>query len=421
MPRPRINLSQKPARLNLSPRPARALALTALLACAPAPAEPVPKDTPLEPAADPAQIARGHALLGELQCARCHDGDALTPPPRERHCVRCHQSILAGDFPAPAADLTRWQHAITHLRELPELRGMSRLRRSFVARFVQSPHDLRPGLATSMPRLHIDAAAAEAIAAALIPEAEPANSEPPGDPERGRTILGDAGCTTCHRFTGVPTITARPLSPALEPALMLRASEQAPDLRFTRDRLRPAALHTWLADPAAHKPGTLMPDPDLRPDQIRDVATYLLTAPLEPLPPPVLPVMLPLLDREVRFAEVDAAIFHKTCWHCHSDPSYASGDGGPGNTGGLGFAGPGLDLSSHPGIISGSHDPAGKPRSIFTPLPDGTPRIVAHLLARHAELAGATPELRGMPLGLTPVPLPDIQLLATWISQGRKP
>ena len=65
--------------------------------------------------------------------------------------------------------------------------------------------------------------------------------------------------------------------------------------------------------------------------------------------------------------------------------------------------------------------PDGKPRSIFTPLPDGTPRIVAHLLARHAEVAGAAPELRGMPLGLTPVPLPDIALLATWISQGRKP
>ena len=85
------------------------------------------------------------------------------------------------------------------------------------------------------------------------------------------------------------------------------------------------------------------------------------------------------------------------------------------------FAGAGLDLSSHAAILAGSHGPDGKPRSIFTPLPDGTPRIVAHLLARHAEVAGAAPELRGMPLGLTPVPLPDIALLATWISQGRKP
>ncbi len=393
------------------------VALLTLLSCAPAP---VPQDSPLEPAADPAQVARGRALLGELQCARCHDGDALTAPPRERHCVHCHQSILAGDFPAPPHDLARWQQDLTHLRELPELRGLQRLRRSFVARFIQAPHDLRPRLATSMPRLHLDAADADALAAALVPDAEARPSEPAGDPERGRAILGEAGCTTCHSFTGVPPIPAHPLHPAPDPTHMLRASEQAPDLRFTRDRLRPAALHTWLADPAASKPGTLMPDPELRPDQIRDVATYLLTAPLEPLPQPVLPVMLPILDREVRFAEVDAAIFHKTCWHCHSDPSYANGDGGPGNTGGLGFAGAGLDLSSHAGLIAGSLGPDGQPRSIFAPLPDGTPRIVAHLLARHAELAGATPELRGMPLGLTPVPLADIQLLTTWIAQGRK-
>ena len=400
---------------------ALALALASGLSCGTGPNPPVPLDRPLEPAADPAQIARGQALLAELQCARCHDGDALTPPPRERHCVHCHQSILTGDFTAPPAELARWQHAITHLRELPELRGLGRLRRSFVAAFLLAPHDLRPGLNTSMPRLHLDEASAEALAAALVPDPELAPSEPAGDPERGRDLLGEHGCTTCHAFTGVPAIAARPLAHPPDPATMLRASAPAPDLRFTRDRLRPAALPTWLADPAAQKPGTLMPDPDLRPDQIRDLATYLLTTPLEALPSPVLPVMLPLLDREVRFAEVDAAIFHKTCWHCHSDPSYASGDGGPGNTGGLGFAGANLDLSNHAAITSGSRGPDGKRRSVFAPLEDGTPRIVAHLLARHAELAGATPELRGMPLGLSPVPLADIQLLATWIAQGRKP
>lgn len=407
------------------PRPLAALALATLLSgglsCGTGPKAPVPQDIPLEPAADPALVARGHTLLAELQCARCHDGDALTPPPRERHCVHCHQSILAGEFAAPPADLARWQHDLTHLRELPELRGLDRLRRSFVADFVASPHDLRPRLNTSMPRLHLARADAEAIAAALVPSAEPPVREPAGDPERGRRLVADEGCTTCHSFTGVPPIVPRPLTPPIDPATMLRASEQAPDLRFTRDRLRPAALHAWLTDPAASKPGTLMPDPDLRPEQIHDITAYLLTAPLEPLPPPVLPDRLPLLTRDVTFAEVDAAIFHKTCWHCHSDPSFASGDGGPGNTGGLGFTGAGLDLSNHAAIVSGSRSPEGKRRSIFAPLPDGTPRIVAHLLARHAELAGATPELRGMPLGLTPVPLADIQLLATWIAQGRKP
>ncbi len=55
-------------------------------------------------------------------------------------------------------------------------------------------------------------------------------------------------------------------------------------------------------------------------------------------------------------------------------------------------------------------------------MPDGTPRIVAHLLARHAEIAG-TPAggVRGMPLGFPAVAPEDIQLLETWIAQGRKP
>lgn len=397
------------------------ITLAGLLSCGPGPKEHVRLDRPSEPAADPSQVARGRALIAEHQCARCHDGDDLSPPPRERHCVHCHQSILAGDFPAPPDTLREWQGHITHLTEVPELRGLDRLRRSFVADFLKSPHDLRPRLATTMPRLHLDAADAAAISAALVPSAEVAPEGPAGDPGRGRLALEERGCMTCHLFTGVSALAVRPLAQPIDPDLLTRASAQAPDLRFTRDRLRPAALLAWLDDPAAVKPGTLMPRIPLRADQVRDLAAYLLQTPIDPPSPPVLLVSPPPLAREVSFAEVDARIFRSTCWHCHSDPDFASGDGGPGNTGGLGFAGRGLDLSSHAGISSGSRGPDGKRRSIFAPLPDGTPRIVAHLLARHAEVAGAPdPELRGMPLGLTPVPLDDIQLLTTWISQGRR-
>jgi hypothetical protein len=42
------------------------------------------------------------------------------------------------------------------------------------------------------------------------------------------------------------------------------------------------------------------------------------------------------------------------------------------------------------------------------------------LLARHEELAGRpSDEVRGMPLGLPPVALADIQVVDTWIAQGR--
>ncbi len=374
----------------------------------------------LEPAADPALVARGHALLQTFECARCHDSDAFEPAPRDRHCVHCHQSILAGDFPVAPEVLREWQGHIEHLTEVPALRGMQRLRRSFVAAYLQAPTDMRPKLATTMPRLRLDHEQAAAIAAALVPDAEDAPPGPTGAAERGRELVSTRGCMTCHMFTGVAALPILPPPQPVAPEILTRAIAQAPDLRFTRDRMRPAGLHAWLDNPERVKPGTLMPTITLRGDQIRDIAAFLLTTQLDPPAAVAVPTRLPVLDRPVRFAEVNAKIFHRTCWHCHSDPEYARGDGGPGNTGGLGFAGRGLDLSNYAAIANGSRGPDGVPRSIFAPLADGTPRIIAHLLARHAEVAGQVePELRGMPLGLTPVALEDIQLLDTWIAQGR--
>jgi hypothetical protein len=41
-------------------------------------------------------------------------------------------------------------------------------------------------------------------------------------------------------------------------------------------------------------------------------------------------------------------------------------------------------------------------------------------MARYGEEAGTpNPNVRGMPLGLPPLPLEDIQLVETWIAQGR--
>lgn len=377
-----------------------------------------PRPPPPEAAAAPDAVARGQALVAAFECARCHDIPGAEAPALEKHCVRCHREILAGAFPAPPEVLAEWQEHIHHLTEVPALTGMQRLRRGWVSAFLQAPHDLRPGLDSSMPRLALRTDQAEDLAAALVPGAEEP-APPLGDPEHGRALLGLRSCTTCHLFTGVEAVAPAKLPIALDDAALKRAISQAPDLRHTRERMRPAALVAWLQDPPAHKPGTLMPRLPVREIEARHLAAYLLTAPLAPVPaaPPV--QRLPLLDREVTWPEVESRIFKRTCWHCHSDPDYARGDGGPGNSGGFGFAPRRLNLASYEGVASGSVGDDGKRRSVFAPLPDGTPRIVAHLLARHAEVAGESPALRGMPLGLTPVPLADIQLLETWISQGR--
>jgi hypothetical protein len=71
-------------------------------------------------------------------------------------------------------------------------------------------------------------------------------------------------------------------------------------------------------------------------------------------------------------------------------------------------------------MSSGALDDDGKRRSIFRSLDDGTPALVAHLDARRVEEAGGVVEgVRGMPLGLPALDREEIQLVESWIAQGR--
>jgi hypothetical protein len=181
-----------------------------------------------------------------------------------------------------------------------------------------------------------------------------------------------------------------------------------------------ADLVAWLLDPGAIKPGTPMPQVPMSPAEARDIAAFVVTAELAPQAPRSAPERLPLLSRRVTYGEVDRRVFRLTCRHCHSEPDYALGDGGPGNTGGFGFKPRGLNLATYEGIAAGYVDDQGERRSVFSRGPDGAPRLVAALLARQAEEAGrADPAVRGMPLGLPAVGPEEIQLVESWIAQGR--
>jgi hypothetical protein len=137
-------------------------------------------------------------------------------------------------------------------------------------------------------------------------------------------------------------------------------------------------------------------------------------------------VRLPLLTRRVSFEEANRQVFSRTCHHCHTDPESSGGDGGPGNTGGFGFAPRGVSFSSHASILSGYIAARGERHSLFEPLADGTPLLVAALLARHSEherngsaLGTNSDAVRGMPLGLPPLSAEDIQLVESWVAQGK--
>lgn len=379
-------------------------------------------------AAAPAAADAGQQLLERFECARCHDGAGLPVPPLEKHCTHCHQEILRGTFKAPPDALARWQKNLHSLPYVPTLVNVgARFERGWLERFLLAPHELRPGLPAMMPRLAISPAEARLVAAALVPAAAPAAPPPASDSQllkQGRELLESKGCITCHRFSGVAALTPKPLPAAVAAQLkegqLAMGIALAPDLRHARGRFQPGAISAWLRNPSQLKPDTAMPAIALSDSEVAALAAYIWSAPLAAEPVPAAAVRLPLLTRRVTWDEVSERVFRRTCWHCHSTPEFAMGDGGPGNTGGFGFRGRGLNVASYSDITAGSLDDAGERRSVFLPLSDGVPRIVAHLLARHAELAGQpVPGVRGMPLGLPPLTLEQINLVDSWIAQGR--
>ena len=150
----------------------------------------------------------------------------------------------------------------------------------------------------------------------------------------------------------------------------------------------------------------------------------------------------------MRFAEVSEAVLKKTCIHCHADDSRNLGVGGPGSSGGFGYAGTGLVLTSYARVLAGSQraptrepdrerllddtfgvfappaPPRGEHKSVFRPVGSGplqgVPLLVAQLRARQLEEAGeVVPGVVGMPLGLPAVTPGELQLVESWVAQGR--
>ncbi len=392
----------------------------------------------------PPDPKRGAELVVKFECARCHDGlDKASPIPLpakpaedvtvadatkvdNKHCYHCHAAILDGAYKAPKpATTARWKKNVEALRDVPTLTGAhQRFRRSWVLGFLLQPHDLRPRLAPTMPRLALTASEARDIAAFLVPEdvAMPAPAPPSAETvHEGRELFEKKGCVACHVITGTAPFktgaAAKQGERGITPAMRL-----APDLRHARERMGFDTIVKWIQKPGSIKKDTLMPETAMTGDEAQKIASFLVGETLAPASPPKAPARLPVLERHVSYEEVKARVFNKICWHCHSDADYAIGDGGPGNTGGFGFIPRGLNLAAYDGILSGSLDDKGERRSVFEPMPDGTPRLLAALLSRWTEESGKEdPAIRGMPLGLPALSAEDVQLVESWIAQGHLP
>jgi hypothetical protein len=80
-----------------------------------------------------------------------------------------------------------------------------------------------------------------------------------------------------------------------------------------------------------------------------------------------------------------------------------------------------VNLAEHEAILAGFVDETGARRSLFvSEPPKHEGRLIEALLARHAEERGQpVADVRGMPLGLPALPAEEIQLVESWIAQGR--
>lgn len=405
------------------------LGLALLAACQSSPRPEKPKAASFRPGREPTaaapavfeagDAARGKALVAEFECSRCHSGTGQPAAKLDQDCVGCHEQIATDKFRAAPSKLAKWKPHILPYRDVPSLGELGkRLRPAWVRDYLLHPHDLRPNLAQSMPRLALSAEQATDIATYLTAVNAPAPavavSREASHVARGKELLSERGCVGCHRVSGAGL--AEP--PRTEPAP--RTLGLAPDLRFVRDRSEPAAIARWLTDPTQVKHDAAMPNLHLAADDVRDLTAFLSFGELAPAPPAEVVARLPVLARRVGFDEVNDRVFAVTCRHCHTNPDNAGGDGGPGNTGGFGFKPRKIDFSSYQGIQSGGVDARGERVSLFTPTKEGLPRLVAALVARGREVSGHESEdIRGMPLGLPPLSAEQIQLVESWVAQGR--
>lgn len=391
---------------------------------------------------------RGRAVLEKAQCNRCHavSGEhGLAPAARDMHCVGCHVWILGtkGDEKAMAEqravfpDWDRYLQNIHHFTRLPDLGTLTRrVDPAFVRRYLDGPFDLRPHLDESMIPLRLGAAEKDAVVAYLAALGGAAVARPvapvvPTRVEQGRALFVSRGCPTCHVLGN-----ARP-NPGLDRAFytaMKATALLAPNLRFVRERIPRPVLVRFLVDPQAVDPSATMPRQGVTPDEAEALADFLLHAPPDFTgAQPLAAVSVAPLDRKVTYDEVHDQVLGRICVHCHMDPASNNGDGGAGNTGGLGFAGVRLSLESPEGIKRGLVR-GGQRFSVLEPAAPGQhPRLLEALLRRHRESARdyrppyadaaemgppTSAELPGMPLGLPPLSEDQIRLVATWLAQG---
>lgn len=386
-------------------------------------------------------------VLQKHECSRCHVVEGVASEPMASSCAGCHVDISTaeGDAARMASGQREFGQAWPgfvartgeHYTHLPSLVAMGRFQASWLRRFLLAPEDLRPNLSESMIR---HAMAPEEIDTLVMgwgakDDAPPAAQPSPERIAAGEKLFDQKGCAACHLFGNATFPSTGEATKAFTPRQSLRAL--APDLMHAKDRLSRTTLEQWIRDPRSVKSDAAMPALELTAAESSLLADFLTFAP-PGAPAPAVARRPPPFDPKApvpTYEEVDAKVFGVLCIHCHEDQHPEGGlmsDGGPGNTGGLGFKGTGLSFEDHAAVQRGSFGPKGKRQSVFRPGASGEPVLLERLRLRYVEndrdfvLPGHNPlkaggyatETRGMPLGLPAITDEQFSLVERWVRGG---
>ena len=209
----------------------------------------------------PGTAEHGELLLAELNCVACHAADNATLAR-----LSPKQAPLLGDL-------------------------ASRVTSQWLREYLTDPHAVKPG--TTMPDLfHASEAASRDNAVDylmhfLLSQGEPLKkSETPGDMgliQRGRELYHTVGCVACHSPQEAaavfnPEAEGEPDPFGIEDEKKTQATVKNASIPLGKlgNKTTVEALAAFLMDPLKTRPSARMPSFDLKPDEAKAIAAYLL-------------------------------------------------------------------------------------------------------------------------------------------------
>jgi cytochrome c553/cytochrome c551/c552/mono/diheme cytochrome c family protein len=225
-------------------------------------------------------------------------------------CVRCHRPAAADRM---AAGLTSTQG--------PDLSQIgARDNAGWIARWLASPHALRPGAIMPVMFADDDAGKAERYAAAhylaslggaVKDRDRPLNEKDRTDSvHRGQALYNSLGCTACHSAADAKATKISQTS------FIVSEVSHFP-LTGLGSKTTPERLAIYLQDPLAHDPGGRMPRMLLQQNEALDLSNFLCQSKVEGLAP-TLPEA-PLAPKSEDWNAVGKRlVVAKGCANCHT-------------------------------------------------------------------------------------------------------